>query len=88
MRFVYFLFLILFVGAVAVFAVQNQDAVPLRFDIGVFQWAETVNLALLIGVVYLLGMLSGWTVVGLLRRSLRQVAHDVQHRHPSGGPNG
>ena len=84
MRFIYFLFLVVFAGAVAVFAVQNQDAVPLRFDVGVFQWSETVNLALLVGVTYLLGMLSGWTVVGLLRRSLRQVVHDVQHRHPSG----
>jgi lipopolysaccharide assembly protein A len=87
MRFIYFLFLIVFAGAVAVFAFQNQDAVPLRFDVGFFQWSETINLALLVGVTYLLGMLSGWTVVGMLRRSLGQVAHDMQHRHPAGGPN-
>jgi uncharacterized integral membrane protein len=84
MRFVYLLFLILFAGVVAVFAIQNQDVVPLRFDVGFFQWSDSINVALLVGVVYLLGMLSGWTVVGMLRRSLNQVASDVQHRHHSG----
>lgn len=87
MRFVYLLFLLVFAGAVAVFALQNQDPVPLRFDVGFFQWADGVNIALLIGAVYLLGMLSGWTVVGMLRRSLDQVAHDARHRHHSGTPD-
>jgi uncharacterized membrane protein YciS (DUF1049 family) len=31
-------------------------------------------LSLLIGVVYFLGMLTGWTVVGVVRRSLRRIS--------------
>jgi uncharacterized integral membrane protein len=69
MRFIWFLILVIFVTAVVVFAYQNNDAVQLRF----FDWGLTVSLALLIGAVYVLGMLSGWSVVGMMRRSIREV---------------
>jgi len=71
MRAFYAIVLLLFVAAVAVFAFQNQEAVPLRF---LQQSIDNWPLALVIGVVYFLGMLSGWTVVGFLRRSWREVA--------------
>jgi hypothetical protein len=32
------------------------------------------ELSLLIGIVYLLGMLTRWTIVGLLRRSIHRVS--------------
>jgi lipopolysaccharide assembly protein A len=67
MRIVYFLILFILLAAVVVFAVQNDEAVTLRF----FYRSVSSSLALLIAVVYLLGMISGWTVVGFLRRSVR-----------------
>jgi len=69
MRFVYLVFLLVFIAAVALFAVQNHDTVTVAY----FDRSISCSLALLIGVVYLLGMVSGWTIVGILRRSLRRV---------------
>jgi len=70
MRFICFLFLLVFAGAVAAFAYFNNSEVTVRF----LDWSRTATLAQVIGIAYGLGMLSGWTVVGMLRRSLRQVA--------------
>ena len=67
MRIVCFLILLILLAAVVVFAVQNNETVTLRF----FYRSVSGSLALLIAVVYLLGMISGWTVVGFLRRSVR-----------------
>jgi len=36
-------------------------------------WQLTAPVALVIVAVYFLGMLSGWTVVAFIRRSLRRV---------------
>ena len=69
MRFVYLLLLLIVVAAVAVFALQNYESVTLRY----FDRRVTTSLPLLIAVVYLLGMVSGWTVVGFLKRSLHRV---------------
>jgi len=69
MRLVYLLLLLLAVAAVAVFAVQDNEPVTLEY----FDRSVTCALPLLIAVVYLLGMVSGWTVIGLVRRSLRRV---------------
>jgi putative membrane protein len=69
MRFVYLLILLLALAAVVVFAVQNNETVTLQY----FDRSITCALPLLVAIVYLLGMVSGWTVIGLLRRSLRGV---------------
>jgi lipopolysaccharide assembly protein A len=69
MRFVYFVLLLLALAAVVVFAMQNNETVTLRY----LDRSITCALPLLVAVVYLLGMVSGWTVIGLLRRSLRQM---------------
>jgi predicted ribosomally synthesized peptide with SipW-like signal peptide len=69
MRFLCFLFLVLFAGAVGTLAYWNQQEVTLRF----LNWSGPFMLPLVIGAAYLLGMLSGWTVVGMLRRSIRRV---------------
>jgi lipopolysaccharide assembly protein A len=69
MRFFYFLVLVLIIAALAVFAVQNDENVPLRY----LDRSVTLPMVLLIGAVYLLGMVSGWTVVGILKRSFQRV---------------
>ena len=69
MRLVYFLIRLIGVAAVVVFAVQNNETVTLQY----LNQSVTTTLPLLIAAVYLLGMVSGWTVVGFLRRSLRGV---------------
>jgi uncharacterized integral membrane protein len=69
MRYVLAGILLPFLGAVGVFAVQNTQTVTARF----LNWSLTAPLALMAVAIYLLGMLSGWTVVGFLRRSIRSV---------------
>jgi uncharacterized integral membrane protein len=69
MRIIYFLILLIVLVAVIIFAVQNNDTVTLHY----LDRSITSSLPVLIAAVYLLGMLSGWTVVGVLRRSLKRV---------------
>lgn len=69
MRVICLVILLVVVAAVAVFAVQNSEDVTLQY----LDRSASCPMSLLIAVVYLLGMVSGWTVVGLLRRSFRRV---------------
>ena len=69
MRALYLLFLVAFAGAVGAFAYYNRQDVSLRF----LDWSLTASLAAVAGVAYLLGMLTGWSIVGLLRRSVERV---------------
>jgi putative membrane protein len=69
MRIVYLLILLLIIAAGVVFAVQNNETITLRY----LDRSVSATLPLLIVVVYLLGMLSGWTVVGVVKHSLRRV---------------
>jgi lipopolysaccharide assembly protein A len=57
------------VRAVAVFAVQNREDVTIKY----LDRSLSCPMAVLVGAVYLLGMISGWTVVGILKRSLQCV---------------
>lgn len=70
MRFISFVIFVVILGAIVAFAVQNQHEATLVF----FKYHLTSSIALLVGAAYVLGMLSGWTVVGMLRRSFRRVA--------------
>ena len=79
MKVIYGVFLVLFLAAVAVFAFQNNRPESVTF----FNQSWELPFPLLVGGVYLLGMLTGWTVVGLLRRSWRRVT-EVSHDHPRG----
>jgi lipopolysaccharide assembly protein A len=74
MRFLYGLILLVLVGAVALFALQNSEVVTLRY----LDRSASLAMPVLIGGVYLLGMLSGWTVVGFLNRSLRRATERRQ----------
>jgi len=69
MRFFYLSVLLVIAAAVAVFAVQNDGPVDLKY----WDRSITAPLSLLIGAVYFLGMLSGWTVVGFLKRTVQRV---------------
>jgi uncharacterized membrane protein YciS (DUF1049 family) len=60
------------VTAVAIFALQNSEDVTLQY----LNKSAVLPMAALIGAVYLLGMISGWTVVGFLKRSFRRVTED------------
>jgi hypothetical protein len=76
MRLVCLLFLLVFIGAVVAFALQNQEEIILTF----FNLREPASIALVVGAAYVLGMFSGWTVVGMLRRSFRRATEDSPRR--------
>jgi len=65
MRLLCLLFLLAIGAAAAVFVYQNDQALTLIL----FGRSITAPVAGVIGVAYGLGMLTGWSVVGLLRRS-------------------
>jgi putative membrane protein len=70
MRVICFLILLVVLGAIGLFALQNQEVITLKY----LDRSVSCPASLLIAVVYLLGMVSGWTVVGVVRRSLRRVS--------------
>jgi uncharacterized membrane protein YciS (DUF1049 family) len=70
MRFIYFLLLLLFIAAVTVFAIQNMEPVTIKY----LDKSGSYPMAGIVGAVYALGMLTGWTIVGILRRSLRRIS--------------
>lgn len=69
MRLVQILVFFTLLGLLGLFAVQNTDAATVRF----LRWTAGVPVALLIVVVYLLGMISGGTVVAILKGSYRGI---------------
>jgi hypothetical protein len=81
MRFLCLLFLLVFAGAVGLFAYQNQHDVTVTF----WSWGYTGSLALIVGAAYGLGMLSGWSVVGMLRRSFGRASELLDERQRSAG---
>jgi uncharacterized integral membrane protein len=70
MRVIQAIMLLAFLGAVGLFAVQNTEAITVTF----WTWKATGPVALLAIAVYLLGMVSGGTVVSFFRRSLHRVS--------------
>ena len=76
MRLFYFLILLLILAVLVVFVFQNDEKVTLRF----INWSLASPMSLLILCVYLLGMLSGWTVVGFVKRSLQRVTDRPQRQ--------
>jgi lipopolysaccharide assembly protein A len=73
MRFLCFLFLVAFAGAAGLLAYENRQEVTLT----VFEtYSVTTTIPVLVGLTYLAGMLSGWTVVGMLRRSVDRVLRE------------
>jgi len=79
MRFLCLLFLLAFAGAVAAFAVENQHEVSLSF----LKREMELPVSVVVGASYLLGMLSGWSVVGLLRRSFNRASEVLDDIRPA-----
>jgi uncharacterized integral membrane protein len=79
MRFLTGLILLVFLGALLVFALQNQGAVEIRF----LERRVSFPLAGVAVSAYVLGMLSGWSLLRFLRRSVRAVHEDslAQSKH-------
>ena len=72
MRAFCFMFLVAFAVAVGVFAYQNDRPVT----VNVFGHTQETSFPIMAGALYLLGMVSGWTVVGMLKRSLQRVSEN------------
>ena len=70
MRILYGFILLVLLAAIGVFALQNRGDVTLNY----LDRTLTTSLAVLIGATYLLGMITGWTVLGFLRRSIHRVS--------------
>jgi uncharacterized integral membrane protein len=70
MRLFSFLFLIVFVAAIVIFAIQNNN----RIGVNLFGWNFELAFPLLAGAIYLLGMFTGWAVIGMLKRSWQRVS--------------
>jgi lipopolysaccharide assembly protein A len=69
MRFFSFLVLVAFAGAIGYFAYTNDHVVSVNLAGRLVE----VSVPVLAGALYVLGMLTGWAVVGLLRRSWSRV---------------
>jgi lipopolysaccharide assembly protein A len=76
MRLVYFFMLLLLAGAVAVFVLQNNDLITLHY----LGQSVECSPAILLGIVYLLGMVSGWTIFSWVRHSLQRVVERPAQR--------
>jgi uncharacterized integral membrane protein len=76
MRVLQILLLVAFLAALVVFAWQNQGPITVQ----VFQSTIRTSVAVQAVAVYLLGMLTGGTVVSFLRRSMHQVRSAVEER--------
>jgi uncharacterized integral membrane protein len=70
MRILYGFILLVLLAAIGVFALQNRGDVTLNY----LDRTLTTSLAILIGATYLLGMITGWTVLGFLRKSIHRVS--------------
>lgn len=76
MRFILGVILLIFLGAVGVFAVQNTQTVRLSF----LNWRLDAPIAFLAIAIYFLGMLSGWNVIAFLRRTINRVTAEPRSR--------
>jgi lipopolysaccharide assembly protein A len=67
MRWVYLLIIVVFALATLIFAVQNLDTVTVSF----LSMRVAAPLALLVLIIYVLGAVTGSSLLALLRRSYR-----------------
>ena len=67
MRVLYLAIVVLFVVAILIFVLQNTQTV----DVAFLSLAVSAPLALVVFVVYVLGAVTGGSLYGLLRRSVK-----------------
>ena len=70
MRFFQATLLLLFLMAVGIFALQNNELIAVKF----LNWGVSAPISVLVVGVYVLGMISGGAVFGFIRLSLRRVS--------------
>ena len=75
MRFIQAVIFLAFLVTIGIFAVQNRNVITVNF----LTWNLSQPVAMVTVAVYVLGMLSGWTVLTLARGSFHQVT--VRPRH-------
>ena len=74
MRFIWFLIFLIFVAIIGVFVFENSDPVAINYlDQSLSVQSIHLPMSVLIGGIYVLGMLTGWTVVGFLKQTVQQV---------------
>lgn len=66
--------LLAFLGVLLMFALQNRGSV----DIRLMDYAIRFPLAAVVAGAYVLGMFSGWSVIGFMRRSWHRVHEPVR----------
>lgn len=79
MRWLCLLFLVAVGAGGYVLFRENDQLLTLTF----FGRQQTAPVATVIGIVYVLGMLTGWSLIGLLRRSF-SAATDFRRRDTAG----
>ena len=67
MRWIHLAVIALFAAAILIFVVQNFETVTMSF----LGFSARAPLALLVAIVYVLGMFTGGSLLALLRRSLQ-----------------
>ena len=74
MRYIWFLIFLIIVAIIGVFAFENNDPVAINYLDQSFS-VQSIHLpmSVLIGATYVLGMLTGWTVIGFLKRTVQHV---------------
>lgn len=73
MRVLSFIFLVAFLATLGILAFLNSQEIT----INLFGTIVDLSFPIVAGGIYVLGMLTGWAVVGILKRSWQRVAeHD------------
>jgi lipopolysaccharide assembly protein A len=68
MRFIQAAIFLAFMVTIGIFAVQNRDVITVSF----LAWNLSQSVAIVTVAVYILGMLSGWTVLSFARGTFRR----------------
>ena len=66
MRYIQAVVFLAFLATIGIFAIQNRDVITVNF----LTWNLSQPVAIVTVAVYILGMLSGWTVLAFARGSL------------------
>ena len=79
MRWVYLVLLLVIVAVIVVFVVQNYESATVTF----FNQRITAPMSIYVVAVYFLGMWSGGTVVGFLKRAYRHATEREDQKQAS-----
>jgi len=75
MRFVQAVIFLAFLMTIGIFAVQNRDTITVNF----LAWNLSQPVAIVTVAAYILGMLSGWTVMAFARGAFRGATARPRH---------